>query len=103
MSEASTAGQGPAAPKRRTARDLTPDEVNALIADNFTAVLATVADGQPYAVPFIYGYEEGAFYAVLSPGRKVRNIEQNANVCITIVQTWDGAKRWRSVVATGKA
>ena len=44
MSEASTAGQGPAAPKRRTARDLTPDEVNALIADNFTAVLLGKVD-----------------------------------------------------------
>ena len=43
------------------------------------------------------------FYAVLSPGRKIRNIEENSSVCVTIVQTEDNARRWRSVVATGRA
>jgi len=103
MSEAKgTTGEGQPS-TRRAARDLTSEEVQGVIAGNFVATLATVADGQPYAVPFIYGYEPGVFYGVLSPGRKVRNIEQNPNVCITIVQTEDTARRWRSVVATGKA
>ena len=104
MSEAKGTG-GPSRSKAssRVARDLTAEEVDGVIADNFVAILATVADGQPYAVPFIYGYEDGVFYGVLSPGRKVRNIEQNPSVCVTIVQTEDTAKRWRSVVATGRA
>ncbi len=103
MSEEQGTGAEPPKTRGRTARDLTGDEIDALIADNFVATLATVGDGQPYAVPFIYGYEQGIFYGVLSPGRKVRNIEQNPNVCVTIVQTEDNARRWRSVVATGKA
>jgi nitroimidazol reductase NimA-like FMN-containing flavoprotein (pyridoxamine 5'-phosphate oxidase superfamily) len=89
--------------RSRMARPLTDQEVRELIAGNFIGVLATVGDGQPYAIPLIYGYEEGAFYAVLSPGRKVRNIEANSRVCLTIVQTWDNGKRWRSVLATGTA
>jgi nitroimidazol reductase NimA-like FMN-containing flavoprotein (pyridoxamine 5'-phosphate oxidase superfamily) len=89
--------------RSRIARPLTDLEVRELIDSNFIAVLATVGDGQPYAIPFIYGYEDGAFFAVLSPGRKVRNIETNARVCVTIVQTWDMGKRWRSVLATGTA
>lgn len=96
-------GQEPPKASRRASRELTQEEVDGVIADNFVALLATVADGQPYAVPFIYGYDGSTFYGVLSPGRKVRNIERNPNVCVTIVQTEDNARRWRSVVATGKA
>ncbi len=103
MSEEKVGGEEPPRARPRMARDLTPDEVDALIAANFVAILATVGEEQPYAVPFIYGYEKGTFYGVLSPGRKVRNIERNPNVCITIVQTEENARRWRSVVATGKA
>jgi nitroimidazol reductase NimA-like FMN-containing flavoprotein (pyridoxamine 5'-phosphate oxidase superfamily) len=102
MAESETAGQGQGR-RSRTARELTEEEVLELIASNYVAVLATIGEGQPYAVPLIYGYEGGAFFSVLSPGRKARNIEQNPHVCLTIVQTWDTGKRWRSVVATGTA
>ena len=84
-------------------RDLTTDEALAVVADNFIGVLSTVGDGQPYAIPFIYGYADGAFFAVLSPGRKARNIEANANVCVTILEQDDEGGPWRSVIATGKA
>jgi len=103
MSEPTQAGEQGTPKRSRMSRPLTDEEVAGVIAGNFVAILATVADGQPYAVPIIYGYDDGAFYSVLSPGRKMRNIEQNASVCLTIVQTEDMARRWRSVVATGKA
>lgn len=101
--EVTSGGQEAPGTRSRMSRPLTEDEVNELIGDNFIAVLATVGGEQPYAIPFIYGYEDRAFYAVMSPGRKIRNIMDNPNVCVTIVQTWDKGKRWRSVVATGKA
>ncbi len=103
MTEEKAGAEEPPRARARMARDLTPEEVDGVIAANFVAILATVGDEQPYAVPVIYGYEQNTFYGVLSPGRKVRNIEKNPNVCITIVQTEENAKRWRSVVATGKA
>jgi nitroimidazol reductase NimA-like FMN-containing flavoprotein (pyridoxamine 5'-phosphate oxidase superfamily) len=83
-------------------RELSGDEALGVVARNFIGVLSTVGDGHPYAIPFIYGFDDGAFFAVLSPGRKARNIEANANVCVTIVEGEDGGP-WRSAIATGKA
>lgn len=103
MSDTANAGGEGQGKRSRTARPLTDEEVSGVIARNFIGVLSTAADGQPYAVPLIYGFDDGAFFAVLSPGRKVRNIEQNPNVCVTIVETEDMGKRWKSVVATGTA
>ena len=103
MPETTSAGGEGQAKRSRTSRPLTDEEVSGLIARNFVAVLATAADGQPYAVPLIYGFQDNAFYAVLSPGRKIRNIEQNPNVCLTVVETAELGKLWKSVVALGTA
>ena len=74
-----------------------------VVARNYIAVLSTLGDGQPYAVPFIYGFADRTFFAILSPGRKARNIEANANVCVTIVERQSPGRPWQSVIATGKA
>ncbi len=100
MSEPQNGVEKPAA---RRSRALTDEESRAIVARNFIAILSTVGEGQPYAIPFIYGFDDQAFFAVLSPGRKARNIENNARVCVTIVETEDNAKRWRSVIALGTA
>jgi nitroimidazol reductase NimA-like FMN-containing flavoprotein (pyridoxamine 5'-phosphate oxidase superfamily) len=84
-------------------RALGEDEVRQVVARNFIGVLATVGDDQPYAVPFIYGYDDRAFFALLGQGRKVRNMERNPRVCITIVEADEAGKCWRSVLATGRA
>lgn len=99
----SDGGNPPESRARRAARPMTEQEVAAVVARNYCAIFATAADGQPYAVPLVYGFESGAFFAVLSPGRKVRNIEENPRVCVTILEVEDMGKRWRSVVATGTA
>lgn len=85
------------------ARALSSEEALAVVGRNFIGVLSTMGDGQPYAIPFIYGFDDLAFFAILSPGRKARNIESNANVCITIVEQGSAGGEWRSVIATGKA
>lgn len=85
------------------ARPLADEEVLEVVARNFIAVIATVSDGQPYAVPIIYGYDDDAFFALLAPGRKSRNMEANPRVCLTIVDAGEGEGRWRSVVVTGRA
>jgi nitroimidazol reductase NimA-like FMN-containing flavoprotein (pyridoxamine 5'-phosphate oxidase superfamily) len=91
------------APSPCAERALTEDEVRQVVARNFIGVLATVGDDQPYAVPFIYGYDGHAFFALLGQGRKVRNMERNPRICITIVEHDDDASCWRSVLAVGKA
>jgi nitroimidazol reductase NimA-like FMN-containing flavoprotein (pyridoxamine 5'-phosphate oxidase superfamily) len=84
-----------------TPRDLSADECRALIARNYLAVVATVGQSLPYAVPLIYGFENDRFYFVTGNGRKTRNIAEQPAVCITIVETDDHAKRWRSVIVSG--
>jgi nitroimidazol reductase NimA-like FMN-containing flavoprotein (pyridoxamine 5'-phosphate oxidase superfamily) len=94
--ESSTGSGRPAAPRR-----LSPEECRALIARNYLAVVATVGDGEPYAIPLIYGCEGDRFYFVTGAGRKTRNIEAQPVVCITIVETAEHAKKWQSVIASG--
>ncbi len=102
MSDTTSAGEGQAK-RSRASRPLTDQEVSDLVARNFIAVLATAAAAQPYGVPLIYGFQDNAFYAVLSPGRKISNIQENPHVCVTIVETKDVGKLWKSVVAMGTA
>jgi nitroimidazol reductase NimA-like FMN-containing flavoprotein (pyridoxamine 5'-phosphate oxidase superfamily) len=82
-------------------RQLTPDESRALIARNYLATLATVGEGQPYGIPLIYGFEDDQFFFVVGRGRKTRNIDDHPVVCVTICETEDTAKKWRSVLAFG--
>lgn len=82
-------------------RELEPAEIAEIVERNFWGVLATAgADAQPYAVPIIFGYD-GAFYAVLRPGRKLDNLRANPSACLTIAEVTADAKMWRSVVAHG--
>ncbi len=97
MSESSGGG------RRRAARVLEGDEIATIVARNYWGVLSTVdPDGQPYAVPIIYGYD-GAFYSVLRDGRKLQNIDTNPRVCLNVVEVEQMAKSWRSVLAFGTA
>lgn len=87
---------------RRKARSLSMDEIEAFVRRGYFAVLATSVNDQPYGVPIIYGYDErGVFYIANGPGRKIRNMEANPNVTITIVEAEDYGRRWRSVIASG--
>ena len=89
--------------RRGAARVLEAGDIDAIVARNYWGVLSTVdADGQPYAVPIIYGYD-GAFYSVLRDGRKLQNIDANPRVCLNVVEVEQMAKTWRSVLAFGTA
>lgn len=88
--------------RRGPARELESDEIGAVVTRNYWAVLSTAGADQPYAVPIIYGYD-GAFYAVLRDGRKIRNMEANPHVCLNVVEVQDMARTWRSVLAVGRA
>lgn len=86
--------------RRGAARELDAEEMRAVVARNFWAVLSTVDGDQPYAVPIIYGFD-GAFYAVLRDGRKLRHMDANPRVCMNIVEVAELAKTWRSVLVLG--
>ncbi len=89
--------------RRGAARVLEDSEMRAVVGRNYWGVLSTVdPEGQPYAVPIIYGYD-GAFYSVLRDGRKLANIDANPRVCMNVVEVEQMAKTWRSVLAFGTA
>jgi nitroimidazol reductase NimA-like FMN-containing flavoprotein (pyridoxamine 5'-phosphate oxidase superfamily) len=77
-------------------------ETQACLHANRWGTLATAMDGQPYAVPLIYGYDERCIYAATRPGRKTRNLEANPAVCFTVTEA-PAPGRWRSVIIIGRA
>lgn len=83
-------------------RPLSGQECRALIARNYLATVATVGEGQPYAIPLIYGFDHDHIFFVTGDGRKTRNILEQPLVCITIVETEEHAQKWRSVIAYGE-
>ena len=64
-------------------------------------VLAMQDGDRPYAVPVSYGVDDGFIYLASGPGRKLRVIERDARVCLTVVEVTD-ADRWTSVMVEGR-
>lgn len=89
--------------KRRGSRDMSAEEIEEILERNYWGVLSTAAEGEPYAIPIIFGRRGDVFYAVVGPGRKVENIQANPRVCLNVVEVEDMARRWRSVVVMGHA
>ncbi len=65
-------------------------------------VLATVGDGRPYAVPVRYGIDGHDLFFISGPGRKLGNLEQTPELCLTVAWV-RGLDHWRSVVVMGVA
>lgn len=84
-------------------RELDDEETEALLRRGWWGTLATSADGKPYGVPVVYGYDGDAFYVASTPGRKTRDIQANARVCLTVVEVGDGPGEWASVIVHGRA
>ena len=100
---------GPTAARER--RDLSEDACHALLAEVGWGVLSTVelvdqgAAGvvpRPYAVPVAYAFDGVALYVATGPGRKLRALERNPRLTLTVTDV-QGLSRWRSVVVTGSA
>lgn len=64
-------------------------------------VLSLLDGDRPYAVPVSYGTDEGYLYLASGPGRKLRAIERDARVCLTVVEVLD-ADHWTSVLVEGR-
>ena len=100
VSEEKQSGEG----GTRTGRILSPQEIDEFLKKGFWGVLATSVSDEPYGVPIIYGYDDdGTFYIANGPGKKIRNMETNPNVTLTVVDVEDYGKRWTSVIVYGKA
>ncbi|WP_049996836.1 pyridoxamine 5'-phosphate oxidase family protein [Halococcus sediminicola] len=79
-----------------------PDEVEELIADApLSAHLATAADNRPHVAPVWYGYRDGVV-SVLTTGKKLKNIQANPRVAVSIEKQGDDGPEW-SVSLLGTA
>lgn len=87
--------------RRRQSRTLDRAEIEEILRATSWGVIATAIDGEPYAVPIIFGWDGEAFYVINGPGRKIRNMEANPRVCLTIAEVEGKGQRWRSVVVRG--
>jgi nitroimidazol reductase NimA-like FMN-containing flavoprotein (pyridoxamine 5'-phosphate oxidase superfamily)/DNA-binding MarR family transcriptional regulator len=56
----------------------------------------------PYTVPVAYAFDGEDVYVATGRGRKLRALERNANVCLTVASVKSLAE-WRSVVLMGSA
>ncbi|MGQ0560277.1 MAG: pyridoxamine 5'-phosphate oxidase family protein [Gemmatimonadota bacterium] len=87
----------------RTSRVLSRQEIEDFLKQGFWGVLATAVNDQPYGVPIIYAYDDdGMFYVANGPGQKLRNLEANPNVTLTVVELEDYGRRWKSVIVYGR-
>jgi nitroimidazol reductase NimA-like FMN-containing flavoprotein (pyridoxamine 5'-phosphate oxidase superfamily) len=87
---------------RHGAREMDLVEVQVFLRRQTWGVLSTLHDGRPYAVPVSFGYDGAYLYLASGPGRKLRSLESNPAVCLTVTDVVDGS-RWTSVVAMGDA
>lgn len=83
-------------------REMDSAEVHRFLLRHEWGLLCTVGDGVPYAVPVSYGFDGRFAYVASGPGRKLRNLEADGSVCLTVAEVEDG-DRWSSVVVTGRA
>jgi nitroimidazol reductase NimA-like FMN-containing flavoprotein (pyridoxamine 5'-phosphate oxidase superfamily) len=101
--DAQAAGAEPAAAASHGGvREMELVEVHVFLRRQIWGVLSTLHDGRPYAVPVSYGFDGTHLYLASGPGRKLRSLESNPAVCLTVTDVVDGS-RWTSVVAMGDA
>jgi nitroimidazol reductase NimA-like FMN-containing flavoprotein (pyridoxamine 5'-phosphate oxidase superfamily) len=83
-------------------RAMDPSEVGAFLATREWGMLATLGEAGPYAVPVGYGWDGRDLFFASGPGRKLRHLERDPTVCLTVAEVESG-DRWRCVVAAGVA
>jgi len=99
---------------RRKDKEMTdPDAIASVIRKSAVCRLAMSDDGQPYALPMSFGYQDGAVYFHCAPeGRKIEILRTNPRVCIEFdvdcrLKTGNSACKWgfyfQSAIAFGVA
>jgi nitroimidazol reductase NimA-like FMN-containing flavoprotein (pyridoxamine 5'-phosphate oxidase superfamily) len=80
--------------------DLSPSEIDDVLAAQTVARIACQEEGRPYIVPVAYAYADGAVLVHSLEGAKVRIMRANPRVCVQ-VDAVSGMTDWRSVVGWG--
>jgi nitroimidazol reductase NimA-like FMN-containing flavoprotein (pyridoxamine 5'-phosphate oxidase superfamily) len=80
--------------------ELTREQVDELLHEQFVARIGCQADGEIYVVPIIYAYDGEAFYVASVEGRKIDAMRAEPRVCFEVDRYEAGS--WRSAIAYGR-
>ncbi|HWS56506.1 MAG TPA: pyridoxamine 5'-phosphate oxidase family protein [Pyrinomonadaceae bacterium] len=83
-------------------RDMSLDEMQALVRRIGFGHLGCARGGRPYVVPMNYAYDAPDLYFFTTEGTKTEFIDANPEVCLQVEEIAD-ASRWQSVMLTGRA
>jgi nitroimidazol reductase NimA-like FMN-containing flavoprotein (pyridoxamine 5'-phosphate oxidase superfamily) len=79
--------------------ELTREQVDELLREQFVARIGCQAGGEVYVVPIIYAYDGEAFYVASVGGRKIDAMRATPRVCFEVDRYETGS--WRSAIAYG--
>lgn len=83
-------------------QDLTPQEIELVLAKERVIRIAFSYDGEQFLVPVFFVFHEGALCGLTTPGRKTRLGAANATVAFQIDSTFvTGPWEWASVSGQG--
>jgi len=82
--------------------DMTPKEMEVLLARVGFGHLGCAREGRPYVLPMRYAYDAGNIYFFTTEGMKTSYIDTNPEVCFQVEEVRDYSQ-WQSVVVVGRA
>jgi nitroimidazol reductase NimA-like FMN-containing flavoprotein (pyridoxamine 5'-phosphate oxidase superfamily) len=83
-------------------KDMTTEEMQALLLRVGFGHLGCTRDGHPYVVPMHYAYDGQDLYFFTTEGTKTEFIAANSEVCFQVEEIAD-ASNWQSVMVVGQA
>lgn len=83
-------------------REMSQEEMTALLLRGDYGHLGCARDGHPYVVPMNYAYDSRDLYFFTTEGTKTEFIAANHEVCFQTEEVEDSF-HWRSVMVTGRA
>jgi nitroimidazol reductase NimA-like FMN-containing flavoprotein (pyridoxamine 5'-phosphate oxidase superfamily) len=81
-------------------RELSREETDELLHEQFVARIGCQGEGEVYVVPIIYAYDGEAFYVASVEGRKVDLMRATPRVCFEVDRYEAGS--WRSAIVYGR-
>lgn len=82
-------------------QQLTPEQIEAVLAHQIIGRIGCHADGKTYVVPISYAYDGEYIYAHTIEGLKVQMMRKNPDVCFQVDNMADMAN-WQSVITWGR-
>ncbi|HEY6031057.1 MAG TPA: pyridoxamine 5'-phosphate oxidase family protein, partial [Gaiellaceae bacterium] len=80
--------------------ELTDEEIDDFLREQFVARIGCHADGETYVVPVIYAWDGDCAWVMSIEGRKVEMMRANPRVCLEVDEYERG--NWRSVILWGR-